>query len=99
MKPAEAPAARHGRARWLPDEVHGVQRPRPGLPRAHLLEQQRTLTQETAAVAAELCGDPEACQLAEAIHVNERQHLRTLTDLVPSPCHSVKANAVASLAA
>ncbi len=50
-----------------------------------LVEQQRELIREIAACAADLGGDPEASRLAEEIVAGEKQHLRTLTELVSPP--------------
>jgi hypothetical protein len=64
-----------------------------------LVEHERGLIDEVARSVAWLGGDPEARRLGEDILAGERQHLRTLTELVsPSPPRS-EPHPVSSLAA
>ena len=64
-----------------------------------LVEHERELIDEIARSVARLGGDPEARQLGEAILAVERQHLRTLTELVSPSLPRSEPHAVPSLAA
>jgi uncharacterized membrane protein YccC len=64
-----------------------------------LVEQERELIEEIARSVAWLGGDPEARQLGEAILASERQHLRTLTELVSPSSPRSEPHPITSLAA
>ena len=64
-----------------------------------LVEHERELIDEVARSVAWLGGDPEARQLGEAILAVERQHLRTLTELVSPSLPGSEPHPVPSLAA
>jgi hypothetical protein len=64
-----------------------------------LVEHERELIDEVARSVARLGGDPEARQLGEAILAVERQHLRTLTELVSPSVARSEPHPVPSLAA
>jgi bacterioferritin (cytochrome b1) len=64
-----------------------------------LVEHERELIDEVARSVAWLGGDPEARQLGEAILASERQHLRTLTELVSPSLPKAEPHPVPSLAA
>jgi hypothetical protein len=63
-----------------------------------LVEHERELIEEVARSVAWLGGDPEARQLGEDILAGERQHLRTLTELI-SPSARSESHPVTSVAA
>jgi hypothetical protein len=64
-----------------------------------LVEHERELIDEIARSVARLGGDPEARLLGEAILAVERQHLRTLTELISPSLPKSEQNPVPPLAA
>jgi hypothetical protein len=64
-----------------------------------LVEHERELIEEMARSVAWLGGDPEARQLGEDVLASERQHLRTLTELVSPSSPRSEPHPVTSLAA
>lgn len=64
-----------------------------------LVEHERELIEEITRSVACLGDDPEAKQLVEAIFASEKQHLRTLTELVSPSSPRSEPHSVTSLAA